>query len=142
MSLWSRGCSCKITWQNKIIISPLPESAYSQQTWQDDNLLWWAPLYKVKWPFDHPFYVDLRNQVRNYNHYISTIRGSMVVKLGRIVSYLDGFLPKILMNVWELDLVRSRDNPKSLYSHYHSTYDHQIWQYGNLTWRASAFKSK
>ena len=44
--------SCKITWQTKIIISPLPE-CLDHQTWQDRNLPCWAPAYNVKWPFDH-----------------------------------------------------------------------------------------
>ena len=36
--------------------------AYGQQTWQDGNLPWWAPSYKITWSFDH---VALRDQVAN-----------------------------------------------------------------------------
>ena len=33
--------------------------------------------------------------------------------------------------------VKSRDNLKSLYLHYHSAYGHQTWQTGDLPWGAS-----
>ena len=29
------------------------QSAYGHQTWEDGNLPWWAPAYKIRWPFDH-----------------------------------------------------------------------------------------
>ena len=29
------------------------QSAYGHQTWQDDNLSWWAPAYIVTRPFYH-----------------------------------------------------------------------------------------
>ena len=35
-----------------------------------------------------------------------------------------------------LRLVRSRDNLKQLYRYYYSTYGHQTWQAGDLTWVA------
>ena len=44
--------SCKVTWQTKIIISPLPECLWLT-TRRDNNLLRWAPTYKVTWPFDY-----------------------------------------------------------------------------------------
>ena len=28
------------------------------QTWQDGNLPWWAPAYKVTWPFDYVVLID------------------------------------------------------------------------------------
>ena len=29
------------------------QSAYFHQSWQDDNLPWWVPTYKVTSPLDH-----------------------------------------------------------------------------------------
>ena len=75
---------CEITWQTKVLTSP------PLQCWWLPNLAgWWAPAYKVAWPFDH---VVLRDHVTNWNDYISTIRVPMPTKLGKIVTYLDGLL--------------------------------------------------
>ena len=73
-------------------------SAYSDQTWQDDNLFWWAPDCKVTWLFDH---VVLRYYVTKQNHYISTIWVSMDTKLCRMVTYIDGLLPIKSFYHWE-----------------------------------------
>ena len=29
------------------------QSLYDHQTWQDYNLLWWAPIDILNWPFNH-----------------------------------------------------------------------------------------
>ena len=41
------------------------------------------------------------------------------------------------MTISSRRLVRSRENLKSLYFHYHSAYGHQALQVGNLLWEAS-----
>ena len=38
------------------------------------------------------------------------------------------------MAIWILSLARSRDKLKPVYLHYHSNYDHQIWQGNDLPW--------
>ena len=51
MTIWSRGLA-----RSREILKSLYihyYSAYGYQTWQDGNLPWWAPAYKVTWPFDH-----------------------------------------------------------------------------------------
>ena len=50
--------SWKVTWQTKPLYLPY-QSAYDHQTWQNYNLLWWAPTYKVTWAFDHVVLRDL-----------------------------------------------------------------------------------
>ena len=42
-------------------------------------------------PFSH---VVLQDIVTNQNHYISTTAVSMAIKLDRMVTYLDGLLPR------------------------------------------------
>ena len=29
------------------------QSAYDDQNWEDDNLVWLTPAHKVRWLFDH-----------------------------------------------------------------------------------------
>ena len=100
-------CSCKITWQKKIIIDPQPECLWLQ-TWQNDNLPWWVPTYKDTSPFYH---VVLQDQtcliIKLYKTlttwsckvawknilYISITRVLMAIKLGRMMTSLDGLLP-------------------------------------------------
>ena len=53
--------SCKVTKQKKIILCHY-QGTSGHQTWQGYNLLWCAPTYKVKRPFDH---VVLRDRVTN-----------------------------------------------------------------------------
>ena len=52
----------------------------------------------------------------------------MATKLGRIVAYLKGLLPKITQPFGLVVFARSRDKLKPLYLHYYSAYDHQTWQ--------------
>ena len=73
----------------KMYRGDINQSAYSHQTLQDGNLPWWAPANKVTWPYDN---VILQDHMANLNHYISTIRAPMAIKLGRMVTYLDGYL--------------------------------------------------
>ena len=63
----------------------------------------------------------------------------MATELGRMVTYLDGLLPikthyRLITWSW-----RPCDKLK-LYLHYHSAYDHQTGQDGNLPWWAPAHK--
>ena len=133
MTLWSRGF---VRSRDKLKSSYLHyHSAHGHQTWQDDDLPWWAPAYKVaSWPFD---YVVLQDHVTKQNHYISTIRVPMATKLGRMVTHLDELAPTKshhLLITWFCDKL------KPLYLLYHSAYDPQIWQDGNLHWWSSAHK--
>ena len=61
----------------------------------------------------------------------------MASKLGSIVTYVEELLPIKSTDSLSRGLARSRDSLKSLYLHYHSTYDHQTWQAGDLPRRAS-----
>ena len=75
---------CEITWQPKIIISPLPPNV---ESWW---LRWVASTHNVNPPFSH---VLLRDHMRNKNRYISNTTISMATKLGRMVTCLDCLLP-------------------------------------------------
>ena len=44
------------------------------------------------------------------------------------------------MTLWSGGLTRSRDNLKPLYLHKDSTYGHQTWRYGDLTWGVPSHK--
>ena len=48
----------------------------------------------------------------------------MTISFGKMLIFLDG-------------LLRSRNNIKSLYPHYRSTYAHQSWKAVDIPWRAS-----
>ena len=67
MTFWSRGLV-----RSRDKLKPLYlhyHSTYGHQTWQDGNLPWWAPAYKVTWFFDHVVFWDI---VTNWKPYIST----------------------------------------------------------------------
>ena len=78
--------SWKVTLQTKTIIPLLPD----HQSWQDGNLTWQAPTYKVKWPFDH---MVLQGHETNKNHFMFTAIVPLATKLGTMITYLDRFLP-------------------------------------------------
>ena len=59
----------------------------------------------------------------------------MVTKLGRVVMYHEGF-----RKLWLRVLLKSPDKLKVLYLHYHSAYDRQNWQSGDLPWGAHTCK--
>ena len=63
--------------------------------------------------------------------HISIIRVFMATKLGRMAPYLMDSCPLSHTTLWSHGLVRSHDQRKSLYLHYHSAYGHQTWQDGN-----------
>ena len=51
ITLWSR---CFVRSRDKVKLLYLHYlSAYGHQTLQDDNLSWFAPVYKETWFFDH-----------------------------------------------------------------------------------------
>ena len=66
------------------------QSAYGRQSWQDGNLTWQAPTYKVTWPFDH---MVLQGHETNKNHFMFTTIVPLATKLGTMITYLDRFLP-------------------------------------------------
>ena len=76
-------CSCEITWQTKIIISPL-----WQCLWPPNVEVWWLTL-RGSYPQSH---MIIWWQVL-WNHYISNTTIHMATKLDRMVTYLKGFLP-------------------------------------------------
>ena len=130
--------SSVITWQTKTIILRY-HNAYGQQTWQDGGLFWGAPAHKVTWPFD---YVILRNHMTNWNRYISTTTTPIATKLGRVVTYVKGILPKKSHCSWVTYFCEITWQFKT-YLHYHNAYNHQTWQGGsqlggtlthNVTW--------
>ena len=47
---------------------------------------------------------------------------------------LRGSAPKVYATLWSRGFARSRDKLEPLYHHYDSTYDHQTWQDGGLSW--------
>ena len=67
MTPWSSGHA---RWLDKLKHLHLHyHSTYGHQTWQDDDLPWWAPTHKITSPFNH---VVLQDNVTNSNCYIST----------------------------------------------------------------------
>ena len=69
---------CQITWQNKPLISPLP------QCLQPPNMVaWWLTLRSSQ----------LKSHNTNEKHHISTSRVPMTTKLGRMVTCVEGLLP-------------------------------------------------
>ena len=60
-------------------------------------------------------------------------------KHGRMVTYIDGVLPKKSHCILSLGLAKSFDKPKS-YLHDHSFYGHQTQQNGGLPWAAPTHK--
>ena len=84
------------------------------QTWQGDNLPWWAPTFKATRPFDNVAFWD---HVTNYNHYISTTAVPMTIKLRRVVSHVEGLLLLGLygtkpdpLNTWFCLMTRQTEN--------------------------------
>ena len=63
-------------------------NAYGHQIWQDSNLPLEAPTHKVTWLFDLVIQWD---HVTNKNQCISATTVPMETKLGRMLTYLDGF---------------------------------------------------
>ena len=57
----------------------------------------------------------------------------MATKLGRMVSYLRRLPPTKLPDSWQHGLARSPAKLKSLYLHYHGSYDRRTWQVGYLS---------
>ena len=49
-TLWSHGLARPFDKPN--LFYAYYQSAYSHQTWQDGNILWWAPVTHKVWPFD------------------------------------------------------------------------------------------
>ena len=99
------------------MISSLPQYLY-HQTWQDGDLPWGARFCKVTWPNDH---VDFQGHVINKSQYVSLTSILITTKLGRVVTYLEGFLP-----IKSRGLTRSHDRLKPLYLHYHNAYAFKI----------------
>ena len=58
--------------------------ACDYQTWQDDNLWYWATMHEVAWFFDHVIICSL---VKNEKHYISNSTSPVDTKLDWVVSY-------------------------------------------------------
>ena len=59
--------SCRIKYQSKTFISPLPQG---HQIWQGGELHWEAPIHKVTWPWNH---VVLRVHVTQTKSLISRL---------------------------------------------------------------------
>ena len=70
------------------------------------------------------------------NHYISPTTVLMAT-LGRMVTYLEGYLAIKPMEIKIGDHSRSGDKSKPLYLHYQSVYSHQTWQDSGLPWGAN-----
>ena len=121
--------SWKITSQNKIILSPLPQSL-----WPPNLEGWWltrgAPGHKVTWCSDNK---ALQDHVINENHCISTMIVPMGTKLGRMLTYLDEPLPikshdhDLLIPLFTLDPLKTKSwgKLKLLYLYYDIGYVHQ-----------------
>ena len=60
----------------------------------------------------------------------------MATKLGRMVSYLRRLPPIKLLDSWRRGIAKSPAKLKSLYLHYHGSYDRRTWQVGYLSWEA------
>ena len=64
----------------------------------------------------------------------------MVAKLGKMVTYLERFLPIKSQTISLCGLKRSRDKLNPLYIHYHNAYGSQTWQGGDIERGASLHK--
>ena len=78
----------------------------------------------------------------NWNRYISTTTTPIATKLGRVVTYVKGILPKKSHCSWVTYFCEITWQFKT-YLHYHNAYSHQTWQGGsqlggtpthNVTW--------
>ena len=61
----------------------------------------------------------------------------MTIKLGKIVTYFDGFLPK---KSHDPSITWSLEKLKPFYLYYQSAHGYQTWQDGNLPWWALSYK--
>ena len=96
--------SCDITWQDKVITSPLP-----QCLWPWNLVGWWLILKGSKTgSLQHPDLGVLQSHVADEDHYFSTSRVPMASKLDRMVAHLDGLLPIKFHNpfkiLWSCDI--------------------------------------
>ena len=108
MVTWSRG-KCKTLHLHFCNI-------YGHQTWQNSNLRWDEPTFKVTWPFD---YVVTWRILKTF---ICTSTISMATKLGRVVTY--GWkIPPI--KSCDLLITWSRDKWKLFFC---NNWSLQIWQ--------------
>ena len=83
MMLWSRDLA-KLYDKLKLLY-PHYHTAYGQQTWKGAKSSGLAPTHKVIWPFDQ---VVLRDDVRNWNYYISITAVPMDTKVHMMLTYL------------------------------------------------------
>ena len=101
---------CKIMWQNKKIISPIP-----QCIWPPNLTLWWLTLIssytQITWQTEATIY-PLPQCLR-------------LPYFGRVAIYKK---ERSLIVLQLRNFVRSRDN------------NHQTWQRGNLLWGVSSYK--
>ena len=65
-------------------------NAYVHQDWQCGHLTWGAFIHKVIWPSHHMVF---RDHVKAKSYYIFTTRVPIAIKLGKMVTYLEGLLP-------------------------------------------------
>ena len=115
--------------------------AYGHQTCQDDNLLWWASVYKSYGPrITWSCQITWQAKTTTYRLWECLYR----YQACRMVTSLDGLTPMKShrsLTTWPC-LVRRREKLKSLYLHYHNAYGDQTWQEGNLPWKVPVFKFK
>ena len=99
------------------------------------------PFFKgAELPFDHIVFCDhlttwnhyiFCDHLTTWNHYISDIALPLTVKLGRMVTYLEGLLftkPRKSLITWSCKVTWKM---KTI-----TFYDHQTWQDGDLPWWA------
>ena len=90
VTIWSRG---RFRSPDKLKLYLHYRNTYDNLTWQNGDPPWGAPTYKVAWPFDQVF---LQDDETNWNHCISNVTVPIDTRLGRMVIYLEGLLPKEL----------------------------------------------
>ena len=93
--------SCEITWQTKLYIY-----VYGHQTWQDGNLSWWIPAYKVM-TFWSRGLDRLRDQLKSLHLHYHSVYGHQ--------TWQDGNLPwwaRTHKATWPIDHVILWDHVK------------------------------
>ena len=137
-------------------------NTYGHQNWQNNNLGWGNPTFKVMWPFD---YVVTWQTQKTYLH----LHNTKATKLGRVLTYIGGIPSTTSSNLlisWKTKnlitvfpqyleppnlasinlrlehstkscdnlITWSREKLKNIYLHFNNICGSQTWQSGGLWW--------
>ena len=129
MSLWWCGLARSLDKLKPLYLQY--QSVYSHQTWQDCNLTWLTPAYKVTSSL-MTCIVKSRGKLELLYLHFHCVYGNQ--------TWQDVSWAFTHMTLWSRGLTGSREKLNSLYFHYHSAYSHHARQDGKLPWCAPAHK--